>query len=860
MMTRKKLACFSMMVASVMGCAVSGDDAATDVRAETLSFGIQPSAPMEDSMAASMFGVGTLRSGGAQALGSRPILTVLIEFSDTSFSPANDSLHYRDVLFGYGEQSVYKLYSEMSKGRFLWSYAGIQSVKATDDPSTACDERMRSCATGTGEAWNGVMARAVTQLGDAGRVNYAAYNANGDTQLTHDELTILVVDAGGGDGGAVRDFGCMPTGSSSKAIQACGKKGSIGEAGDVFTFAHELAHTLGIDWDLYNDTFDADSPGLTLMSGWVPVHMDPYHKMRLGWTTPLVFDVATAVGTCVAQDFVSNPSADPRPVLIYDSRRGTNEYFLLEQRRRMGHDATLTSEGVAVWHVKLRADGTPFQVRGRTIAPGANGRLDTPIHARDTGRDYAPWNRPDGVIDTIEGGADGVLDSVARGDDTYSARNYILTRGVPATVGGMATLGGSRLWQQKDGWFRLQWVSSADGAPATFVDAGLSIRVGRKFPGQSWVGLQFWKDRTGLSYIPVDTTSIARCLDDAITQTTVGANHTCFLRSTGQVYCTGSNGAGALGDASTVALRTTPSLVSTSLRFTQIDAGLNYTCGTTSKGHVACWGFNADGELGLGDRVSRATPTYTPLTDVAKVIAGPTYACALHNNRTVSCWGENNWGQLGAGDWALRTSPALIAGLSNVTDVALGPTHACAATSLGQVYCWGSNTRGELGVGDSVSRARPTFVGSLSSVSKVVAGQNFSCALQTTGAVQCWGLQDLGQLGDGLSRSRSLPGAARINGVTALTAGAAHVCAKTEAGVSCWGQGLYGQLGTGGILSMSLPYPIGGTANVTTLEANAQQTCFIRNDGSPSCTGRNEYGQLGNGTRLRAHVFTAVSW
>lgn len=823
-------------------------------------FAISPSAPMDDSSAASLFGVGTLQADGVAASGTRPVLMILVEFSDRPFNASNDNKHYDELMFGNGEQSVAKLYEEMSKGRFAWTNAGIQLVKATDDPATPCKETTRACAFGSDAAWTGVMSRALKQTGDAGLFDFNAYNLNGDDRLTQHELQVIFVDAGGGNGGAVRDFGCMPSQSGHKALLSCGRKGSMGEAGDVATFAHELGHSLGIAWDLYNDTFDTDSRDLTLMSGFAAVHMDPYHKMRLGWTSPLVFDVSRDVGTCVEQNFVSNPDADPRPVLLYDSRRGTNEYFLLEQRRRVGHDSTIASEGIAVWHVKLRADGRPFQVRGRAIGPGNNGRLDTPINTRDAGRDYAPWGRPDGVIDSIVAGSDLVLDSIAQGDDTYSMRNFILTRGVPTAAGAAPTVGGARLWRHTDGWFRLQWVSSAEGAAATFVDAGFAVRAGRQFPGQDWVGLQFWKDNTGLTYIPVDTSSISRCLDDTIIQSTAGINHTCFLRANGQVYCTGSNGAGALGDGTTESLRTSPVLVSTSLRFTQIDAGLNYTCGKTTKGYVACWGFNADGELGVGDRVSRATPTYTPLSDVAKVIAGPTYACALHNNRTVSCWGENLWGQLGAGDWALRTSPALIAGLSNVTDVALGPSHACASTSAGQVYCWGSNLQGELGVGDSVNRSRPTLLPTLAGASKVVAGQNFTCALQNNGAVQCWGLQNAGQLGDGLSRSRNVPGPARISGVTALAAGGAHVCAKLSTGVSCWGEGTYGQLGTGRTLSMSLPYPITGTSDVMSLDANASQTCVIRTGGTTACTGRNEYGQIGNRTQTRAIALTTTTW
>ena len=94
------------------------------------------------------------------------------------------------------------------------------------------------------------------------------------------------------------------------------------------------------------------------------------------------------------------------------------------------------------------------------------------------------------------------------------------------------------------------------------------------------------------------------------TQLAAGEFHTCALLDTGQVKCWGQNNVGQLGLGDTNFRGDGPGEMGDALPFVnlgagrvviQIAAGFNHTCALLDNGTAKCWGFNSDGELGLGD-------------------------------------------------------------------------------------------------------------------------------------------------------------------------------------------------------------------------------------------------------------------
>ncbi len=80
-----------------------------------------------------------------------------------------------------------------------------------------------------------------------------------------------------------------------------------------------------------------------------------------------------------------------------------------------------------------------------------------------------------------------------------------------------------------------------------------------------------------------------------------GMAHFCARKRDGEVWCWGDNGAGQLGDGTTVT-RNVPVRVERLPVATAIASGSFFTCALVQDGRVLCWGSNVNGALGGEDR------------------------------------------------------------------------------------------------------------------------------------------------------------------------------------------------------------------------------------------------------------------
>ena len=119
----------------------------------------------------------------------------------------------------------------------------------------------------------------------------------------------------------------------------------------IGVFAHEFGHALGLP-DLYATSKTATNEGI---GGWglmgagnwniptSPAHMEAWSKMQLGWA-PVV--TITADASHVVLDQIETQGS-----IIRLNVPGTSEYFLLENRQKVGSDIALKSSGMLAWHV-----------------------------------------------------------------------------------------------------------------------------------------------------------------------------------------------------------------------------------------------------------------------------------------------------------------------------------------------------------------------------------------------------------------------------------------------------------------------------------------------------------------------------
>lgn len=114
------------------------------------------------------------------------------------------------------------------------------------------------------------------------------------------------------------------------------------------------------------------------------------------------------------------------------------------------------------------------------------------------------------------------------------------------------------------------------------------------------------------SEIPIQLTSLT-----GVTRLTAGASHACVSDASGAVLCWGDNRFRQSTSATADLLKTPGPVVGAdglALRFVDISAGTQHTCGRSSDGIVQCWGDNARGEIGDGTLSAATQPSAAMLT------------------------------------------------------------------------------------------------------------------------------------------------------------------------------------------------------------------------------------------------------
>jgi alpha-tubulin suppressor-like RCC1 family protein len=397
---------------------------------------------------------------------------------------------------------------------------------------------------------------------------------------------------------------------------------------------------------------------------------------------------------------------------------------------------------------------------------------------------------------------------------------------------------------------------------------------------------------------------------------TAGYGHTCALLRDGSTKCWGDDSFGQLGLADgnasgyggasktqmgdkLAALSFGHDVNGAPLTATSLSAGDYHNCAVLNDGSVKCWGYDAYGQLGLGDVNNRglaagsmgdalpAVALGTGRTALA-VDAGGYHSCALLDNGTVKCWGYDAYGALGQGDTASRgvaagqmgdNLPAIPLGDGlTARAIAGGYTHTCALLGNHQVKCWGYNAYGQLGLGDTNNRGVAPYqmgnylpfvsLGAGRSAVALAAGNFHTCALLDNGQVKCWGWGAVGALGQGDTNNRgsapnqmgdNLPPVALGAGrsAIAITAGGYSTCAVLDdRQIKCWGYDAYGQLGLGDTNNRGVAAGQMGDAlapldfawgDQPSLAGGYFHACAIDKNRYVRCWGYNGSGQLGLG-------------
>ncbi len=158
----------------------------------------------------------------------------------------------------------------------------------------------------------------------------------------------------------------------------------------IGVFTHEYGHILGMP-DLYD--VDYEPPGSSGLGDWslmaggswngpggnTPAHFDAYCKYQLGLVTPIVLDADPSVPGSV-QSIIQAPipQVESEPVVYYMSNDtaiwGWWEFWLVENRQKVGFDAALPGEGLCIYHVDRNVYDNSDPLRYHVALEQADGK------------------------------------------------------------------------------------------------------------------------------------------------------------------------------------------------------------------------------------------------------------------------------------------------------------------------------------------------------------------------------------------------------------------------------------------------------------------------------------------------------
>ncbi|XP_029928637.1 RCC1 and BTB domain-containing protein 1 isoform X2 [Myripristis murdjan] len=226
--------------------------------------------------------------------------------------------------------------------------------------------------------------------------------------------------------------------------------------------------------------------------------------------------------------------------------------------------------------------------------------------------------------------------------------------------------------------------------------------------------------------------------------------HILLATDHGELFAWGHNGYSQLGNGTTNQVLS-PVLVTTNLqnkKVKEVACGSHHSMALTQDGEVFAWGYNNCGQVGSGSTANQPSPRRVSSClqgkTVVGIACGQTSSMAVVDNGEVYGWGYNGNGQLGVGNNGNQLTPCRLAALQGlcIQQIVAGYAHCLALTDEGLLYAWGANTYGQLGTGNRCNQLSPVqIMAEKERVVEVAAchSTHTSAAKTQSGQVYMWG-------------------------------------------------------------------------------------------------------------------------
>lgn len=338
------------------------------------------------------------------------------------------------------------------------------------------------------------------------------------------------------------------------------------------------------------------------------------------------------------------------------------------------------------------------------------------------------------------------------------------------------------------------------------------------------------------------------------------------------LYVWGNNGYGRLGTGDTEQKNAPVKVngIDGVIKYIYTDDHSAYTL--TEEGSLYTWGWNHNGQLGLGSRVQHIDipSKVSGINGVIKDIHNSNFSLyALTEDGSLYVWGNNQQGKLGTGDTEDKRTPVKVEGLDGrITQIYYGsnPT-TFALTENNSLYGWGDNQASQLCLEstEKYSSSPVKIEGITGTIKEIHTDGSSIFVLTEDNALYAWGYNDHGRLGIGLDDAE-VNKPAKIEGINGIikkiyTNYSFTYILTEDNTLYTWGNNQYGNLGVSSTAGyINKPEIVSGiTGNIKDIYIRGFATYAVTDDNSLYVWGDNSKGQLGLGDVLQSNVPAKVS-
>lgn len=333
-----------------------------------------------------------------------------------------------------------------------------------------------------------------------------------------------------------------------------------------------------------------------------------------------------------------------------------------------------------------------------------------------------------------------------------------------------------------------------------------------------------------------------------------------------KLWAWGSGNLGQLGPA----LVSHSSPIQTDAGFTRANMGvsvISMAAGGEYGGHVLSnnalymYGVGNQGNLGKNDVLNSSSPIQIASDKLWKSIhTGQSFTHGITTDKQLWAWGFNNHGMLGDNTIVAKSSPVQITGSWNVIATGGGNrTYNCLGIkSDGTLWAWGLNNYGQLAQNNVVYRSSPVQIGTKSDWIIVAANYYNGAAINANNELYVWGEATQGAIGDNTVINKSSPVQVAGSWQQVVSGDRWFMALTTANQVFSWGYNNYGHLGHNNRTNYSSPTQVAIGSSFAFIGALSGTSCMGDTNGKLFAMGYNGHGAVGDGTTVHRSSPTAV--